>query len=111
MNASRKVGVNQSSVLEPFDFTAPADIFLRRGKLPGWAPLTYRRFHTAAEAIAYTNEELPARFRASVIMEVQEQRYDHNAIKALGEAVPAVVRPAPLGRRPRRRPEAGSTKP
>ena len=110
MSASRKVGVNKPSALEPFDFTAPADIFLRRARLPGRAPLTYRRFRTAAEAIAYANDELPAPFRASVIMEVQEQRYDHNAIKALGEAVLAVARPAPLGRRRHRRPEVGSTK-
>jgi hypothetical protein len=109
MSGSRKIGVNKPSASEPFDFTAPADIFLRRTRFPGRAPLTYRRFHTAAEAIAYTNDELPAPFRASVIMEVQGQRYDQNAIKALGEAALAAARPAHVGHRPHRRREARST--
>ena len=41
--------------------------------------------HTAAEAIAYTKDVLPAPFRASVIMEVQEQRYDQTPLRLLAK--------------------------
>lgn len=68
---------------ERFDFAAPAGIFVRRGNTNRRAPLTYLRFDTAAEAISYVMDEVPSRFRASVIMEVAEQRFDQDAILAL----------------------------
>ncbi len=69
--------------LPAFDFAAPAEIFMRRGNARGWAPLTYRRFATGAEAIAFVLDELPARFQSSVIMEAQDQRFGHHEIEGL----------------------------
>jgi hypothetical protein len=65
----------------------PADVFLRRGGLNGRVPLTHLRFATAAEAISYIIDEPPARFQASVVLEVDEERFDYDDIRDLSARI------------------------
>jgi len=46
----------------------------------------YRRFNTAAEAIRYVIEEMPAKWLVGSYLEVNEQRFEGAAIKALYES-------------------------
>jgi hypothetical protein len=67
-----------------FDYGAPAGVFTRmthgrRGSAK------YRRFDTAAEAIRYAVEELPAPLLSGISMEVGEESFDHLAILELYE--------------------------
>ena len=43
-----------------FDYGIPAELFIAKSKAGTRQPLTYRRFATAAEAIRFAVEELPA---------------------------------------------------
>jgi Arc/MetJ-type ribon-helix-helix transcriptional regulator len=43
----------------------------------------YRRFPSAAEAIRFAIEELPAQLLIGVVMEVGDDRFDHKALRAL----------------------------
>ena len=44
----------------PFDYGLAAELFMGRRKGRARQPLSYRRFATAAEAIRFAVEELPA---------------------------------------------------
>jgi hypothetical protein len=68
---------------DKFDYTAPAEVFMTRGKPMRRLPVTYRRFSTAAEAIQYAIEEVPAPLLIGAVMEVSEERFDHLAIREL----------------------------
>ena len=43
-----------------FDYGIPAELFMGKRKAGARQPLSYRRFATAAEAIRFAIEELPA---------------------------------------------------
>ena len=43
--------------------------------------MTYRKFDTAAEAIRYTIEELPAARQNGAVLEVNEERFRHTEIR------------------------------
>jgi hypothetical protein len=58
-------------------------MFMTRAKLMRRLPVTYRRFATAAEAIRYAIEEIPAPLLIGAVMEVSEERFDHRAIREL----------------------------
>jgi hypothetical protein len=68
-----------------FDYAASAELFAsssisRRGKP---RTMAYRRFRTAAEALRYAIEVLPAPLLNGTVLEVGEQRYDAAFIRAL----------------------------
>ena len=64
-----------------FDYNASADLFIAKRR----APLGYRRFATAAEAIRFAVEELPSPRLLGVFMQVGDQRFDADSIRSLYE--------------------------
>lgn len=61
--------------MDAFRYDAPAEIFISRrfAKSP---QTQYRRFPTAAEAVRFLVEELPAASLSGALMEVDEVRFD-----------------------------------
>lgn len=68
---------------DEFDYAAPAEVFITAGGFSRGAPMTYRRFPTAAAAIRFAIEEVPPALLVRATMEVSESRFDHQAIQAL----------------------------
>jgi hypothetical protein len=68
----------------PFDYNAPAELFLaKRTKI---RREKYRRFATAAEAIRYAVEELPSLRLLGASMQVGDERFNCDAIQRLYES-------------------------
>ena len=74
-----------------FDYGITAELFMGKRK-GGPRQLRYRRFATAAEAIRFAVEELPA---VRALMQVGDQRFDGDDIQRLYES-----NDYPLQRRP-----------
>ena len=71
--------------MSSFDYGAPAEIFGNKGSLRGRRPVGYRRFSSCAEALRFAMEDVPSPLLAGIILEVDEERYDHIAIRSLYE--------------------------
>src|SRR4051812_19052470 len=90
----------RSSTMRPmrqFNFNTSAELFpaaIRKKKRAGFA---YRRFGTAAEAVQFAIEELPADSVNGAYLQVEEARFDQNGIRTLYESGSF-----PLPRRPRK---------
>jgi hypothetical protein len=65
-----------------FDYAAPAELFMAQAR----SGLQYRRFARAAEALKYAIEELPANALAATALEVNDERYGAEQIRALYES-------------------------
>jgi hypothetical protein len=63
-----------------FDYSSPAELYLRRGR-----HTDYRRFATAAEAIAYAVEQLRTRRSLTAWMQVSDERFNKEEIYRLYE--------------------------
>ena len=82
--------------MRPFNFNTAAELFpaaIRKKKRAGFA---YRRFGTAAEAVRFAMEELPADSLNGAYLQVEEARFDQSGIRTLYES-----EAFPLPRRPR----------
>jgi hypothetical protein len=69
-----------------FDYGIPAELFMGKRKGGPRQPLRYRRFATAAEAIRFAVEELPAVGALGAGMQVGDQRFDGDDIQRLYES-------------------------
>lgn len=74
---------HSAEAMNAFNYQAPAEVFMTRGYAARKAPVTYRRFTTAAEALRFAVEELPAPILVGAILEVLEDRFGHQAIHEL----------------------------
>jgi hypothetical protein len=69
-----------------FDYAAAAELFMPKRKRGTRQPLTYRRFATAAEAIRFAVEELPAVPALGPWMQVGDERFSSDDIRRLYES-------------------------
>ncbi len=65
-----------------FDFGALAELYPCKGRGGARSPVTYHRFETAAEAIRFAIEELPPALLNGAILEIDEDRYHKDQIRA-----------------------------
>jgi hypothetical protein len=69
-----------------FDYGIPAELFMGARKGGPRQRLNYRRFATAAEAIRFAVEELPAVRALRAWMQVGDERFDGDDIQRLYES-------------------------
>lgn len=69
-----------------FDYGAPAELFVGKRKGGPRQRLGYRRFATAAEAIRFAVEDLPAMRTLGAWMQVGDKRFDSGEIHRLYES-------------------------
>jgi hypothetical protein len=69
-----------------FDYENPAELFMAKRKGGTRQPLGYRRFPTAAEAIRFAVEELPAIRTLGAWLQVGDDRFDADDIHQLYES-------------------------
>ena len=70
-----------------FDYSSPAELFIKRKRVGGQrVPTVYRRFATAAEAIRFAVEKFPALRTLRAWMQVGDERFDSNEICRLYES-------------------------
>jgi hypothetical protein len=96
---SRSQKEQRSVIMAAFSFNTAAELFpaaIRKKKRAGFA---YRRFGTAAEAVRFAIEELPADSLNGAYLQVDEARFDQSGIRSLYES-----KDFPLPRRPRATP-------
>jgi hypothetical protein len=77
-----------------FDYEAPAELFMLKRKGSAKHRLGYRRFTTAAEAIRFAVEELPAIHALGTYLQVGNERFNRTEICRLYESSDYPLRPA-----------------
>jgi hypothetical protein len=83
MAARPKDSFQDPAAIGNFDYSAPAELFMASSKFGRKPPVGYRRFDSAAEALRFAVEELPAPLLPGTVLEVSEDRFDHQGIQAL----------------------------
>jgi hypothetical protein len=82
LNRVRDQSQKQVRDLSGFDYNAPAELFPSRIK-KGKGRITYKRFNTAAEALRFAIEEIPAGVLLGACLEVDEKRFNEQEIRFL----------------------------
>src|SRR5215210_2162220 len=85
INRVREQARRQEHSLSDFDYDAPAELFPSRSK-KGRGQVTYKRFDTAAEALRFAVEQMPAPALLGAYLEVDEARYGLDEIRSLYES-------------------------
>jgi len=75
-----------STGAELFDFSLEAELFSTKGRNFRRAPLGYKRFARAADAICFAIESLPSHLLVGTYLEVDEERYQAKDIRRLYES-------------------------
>jgi hypothetical protein len=70
----------------PFDYAAAAEIYPSRSRGSRRHPVGYKRFDSAAEALRFAIEELPAEALVGAYLEIGEERYDAREMRTLYDA-------------------------
>ena len=71
--------------MSKFDYAATAELFPSR-RFAKSQVTQYRRFARASDAIRFCIEQMPAKALAGSFLEVNEQRFEGEAIRALYDA-------------------------
>jgi len=71
--------------MDSFNYNAPAELFPSRARRSKRPMLYYRRFDTAAQAIRFAIEELPAPLLVGAYRQVEDDRFDSEQIRAVYE--------------------------
>lgn len=82
INRVRDRAMQQAMDLNGFDYNAPAELYPSRIK-KGRGRIAYKRFDTAAEALRFAIEEIPASALLGAYLEVDEQRFGIQEIRYL----------------------------
>ena len=69
--------------MHEFDFFVEAELFPPKSRKPAGRKFRYQRFDSAAEAIRYAVEELPAEIFSGAIIEAADERLGPKDIRAL----------------------------
>jgi hypothetical protein len=65
------------------NYDALAEFYLPKSRRFRNAPLSYKRFERAADAVRYALEELPPDQLAGAFLEIEDERFDGKGIRAL----------------------------
>ena len=68
------------------NYDALAEFYLPKSRRFRNAPLSYKRFERAADAVRYALEELPPDQLVGAFLEVEDERFDGKGIRALYES-------------------------
>lgn len=69
--------------MSQFNYSAPAELFPSSGRGFKRQVVTYKKFESAADAIRFAIEDLEPTLLAGAVMEVDEERFDGDAIRTL----------------------------
>ena len=86
LNRVRDQAQKQVRDLNGFDYNAPAELYPSRIK-KGRGRITYKRFDTAAEALRFAIEEIPAAVLLGAYLEVDEARFGVQEMRVLYDSV------------------------
>jgi hypothetical protein len=75
--------VDSVDSVTPFDYEAAAELFPARNQKFNRQFTRYRRFDSAAEALRFAMEEMPPKSLVGAWLEVEEERFDANAMRRL----------------------------
>ena len=94
LNRAREQSQKQMRELSGFDYGAPAELFPSRIK-KGRGRVSYKRFDTAAEALRFAIEEIPAEALLGAHLEVEEARFGAQEMRYLYENAAYPLKRAP----------------
>jgi hypothetical protein len=77
---------DEDGLMADFDYSAAAELFPTRRRLPRRGQFKYKRFSEAAAAIRFAIEDLPPECLAGAFLEVDEKRYGGDDIRRLYES-------------------------